>query len=167
MTIHYADWLVDESADRIWAMDQTDSSSIQARSRRAHAVQAAIALLPETEQLVVRLFYFEGRTSQQIAEQLGLDGETIEKVRQRAMRRLREKLRKFAETEFGISVQGPKCEICRSPKRSEIEALLLRRQPGEPCREIMRTLKELYGIHILSASTIVSHCKYHQRKGLK
>ncbi|MDP8973956.1 MAG: sigma-70 family RNA polymerase sigma factor [Actinomycetota bacterium] len=55
-------------------------------------IEEALAGLPEEERLVVEAFAFGGMSTREIAESLGFAMGTVQVLRRRAFRRLREKL---------------------------------------------------------------------------
>jgi RNA polymerase sigma factor (sigma-70 family) len=56
-------------------------------------LRAAILRLPKYERLVLTLAYFEDLTDPQVAQVLELDLATVQLLRERAIRRLRESLK--------------------------------------------------------------------------
>lgn len=59
---------------------------------RTLSLQAALAYLSEREQQIIRLYYWEGQSHDEIARALGLTVANVTKIRQRAIGKLRELL---------------------------------------------------------------------------
>ena len=132
-------------------------------------VQAAIERLEPDEKLVIREFWYQGRTYRQIAAGLGRPRHRIETIHRRARRKLRRLLADFVEQLWGIQPRRPrrKCMICESPFRARIDRILAARKATETWRPVMQILREDFGLHIRSPQTLISHQKFHQVLSLK
>lgn len=145
-----------------WLDHQLTESELTVRERRIEAVQSAIAALPATEQAVIRLTHFEGATAQEIAASQNLAPATVLNLHHRALKRLRKVLSPLATREFKIPAIVTNCVICSSPYRAQIDELLRSQPPGATYRSAMRTIRIKFSVNIVSAMTIVGHCKYHE-----
>lgn len=161
MTIKYSNWPAQETSEQAWEADATKSEKAD-RKRRLEAVHAALDKIPEVELRVVREHHFEGKTFAHIAEEMGVDTQTVANQFERALRRLRKLLADFAKAEYGISPIRDKCVICDSPGRESIDKLLAERKPGEELGSYMRKIRTQFGVKVVSPMTIVAHLKYHK-----
>lgn len=145
-----------------WPEDQLTESEHESRERRILAVQDAIAALPALEQSVIRLIHFEGATAPEIAASENLAPDAVLNLHNRALKLLRKALSPLATREFNIPATLTKCVICSSPNRAEIDELLRSQPPGASFRSVMRAIRINFGVNVVSAMTIVGHCKYHE-----
>ncbi len=127
-------------------------------------VQAAINRLEPDEQLVIREFWYQGKTYRQIAAGIGRPRHKIETLHRRAQRKLRRLLANFVEQMWGIrqGAAGRKCLICESPVRSTIDRIIAARDKTSTWRPVMQILREEFGLQIRSPQTLISHQKFHQ-----
>lgn len=81
-----------------WFADTTgDAFAILATSRRADAVAAAIAMLPEREQLILQLYYVDECTLEEISKLFSVTGPRICQIKKLALDHLRTLLGEWAE----------------------------------------------------------------------
>ena len=73
-------WLVPQ-------ISQTDSLDVGEWEKREH-LQQSLSRLPETDRRILELKYYNGCTSKEIAETLGIKQETVKKRQQRALKKL-------------------------------------------------------------------------------
>jgi RNA polymerase sigma factor (sigma-70 family) len=59
---------------------------------RAILLLEALAHLPDRDRRIIRLYYWEDRTHEEIARELGLSASNVAKIRQRALNKLRKRL---------------------------------------------------------------------------
>ena len=152
----------DKPVRHLWPDDQLTESEHESRERRIQAVQSAIAALPALEQTVIRLIHFEGATAPEIAASQNLAPDTVLNLHNRALKQLRKALSPLATRVFKIPATLTKCVICSSPNRAQIDELLRSQPPGASFRSVMRAIRSNFGVNVVSAMTIVGHCKYHE-----
>ncbi len=87
----------DRVADRL-ASDLPTPVEVADRAELRRLVREAIATLPERDQLIVRMYYFEERTSREIAERLGVTESRISQLHSRIRKRLGARLEAVAAT---------------------------------------------------------------------
>ncbi len=174
--ITYQDWIVeigrdpsrppapeqpDEIPDRTAREEpgQTDPRLDSIRSQ----VQKAMNALTESEQGFLIDFYFLGESYESMAARQGRAVYKLEALHQRALRKLRKSLAGLASREYGIRVEKhPRCPVCSSPHRAEIDRVIRSRKEHENWGTIMRRVRDRFGVEIRSPQTIIGHLKYHE-----
>lgn len=92
-------------ADARDSLTTVSAEEIALRALKDHPVWNALANLPEDQRLIIHLAYIEGRSSDEIAQLLGIKPATVRTRLFRARRRLREIL---GETENPIAPTRPR-----------------------------------------------------------
>ncbi len=161
MRIKFSSKLTELASRGIYETQAVEADATIARERRNDAVRRAIESLSDREQSIVRRHHFEGISFRQIADDLGVEMQSVMNCHNRALRRLRKQLMPLVEAEFGMTGPETACVICSSPHRRQIEEILGAHVRGEPYRETMRDLRRRFNVEIVSVMTIVGHCKYH------
>ena len=86
-----------DSSDQLASDEASPEAALEARELR-NRVQAAVAALPQTEQVVTRDYYFAGETQREISERLNIPLATVKKRLQYAREHLRGLITGFSET---------------------------------------------------------------------
>lgn len=155
------EWIFQSSTKSLWQEEPLNEAEQKRRERVAVAVREALGKLDTVERVVIERYHFEGESFAQIAAHLKRKQGAIVNCHRRALRSLRKHLAQFVVQEFGIRQTQPKCVICRSPERRQVEALIAAKAPEEPYGTLMRRIREQFGLQIRSPQTIVGHQKYH------
>ena len=126
------------------------------------SVRNALRRLSSNEREIVERVHYMGQTYRQISRSSGREISRLESLHRRAVRRLRRELGPLVKQLYGIeTANSPRCVICRSPLRSEIDEILEHHDQKRGWRTIMRRIESEYGIKVRSAQTLVGHRKYH------
>jgi hypothetical protein len=158
--VHH-NWVYQSIGLAVW--DQNEIS--ERRERICEAVRTEISLLSDSEREFMELYWFQGNSASEIARILQRKRYNLENLNRCIMRKLKNRLSKFVEEEFGIrSVYRSECVICCHPEIEKINQQLRSRAPDETYRRLIRLLKTDYGIDIKTPQTIIGHLKYHTRE---
>lgn len=158
--MHY-DWIYQTLREGLW---QTIEPS-ERQLRIIAAVRRELDGLTEFEREFVELFWFEGRSIAAISTLTGKPVYKLEGLCKRIIRKLKNRLSGFVESEFGLKHSvGSQCLICKHPRRDEIDRMILAKKPHQTYSSIIKTLKQDYGIIIKTPQIIIGHKKYHIRE---
>jgi hypothetical protein len=124
-------------------------------------VQLAMEKLTSNEREIVERIHYMGQTYREISEKSGRAIRRLELLHSRAIRRLRKELRPLVKELYGIEPPSPKCAICRSPMREEIDRILDEHDVRRSLRTVMRQLRDEYGLLLRTPHTLIGHKKYH------
>jgi len=128
----------------------------QSDSEIVSAVQNAIEQLPTAQREIITARFYEGLTLDQIGARLGLTRKGVLAQNYAAIRSLKYQLSSFVKAKWGIEVSGL-CRICRHPKRSEIEKMLLSKSKHETWGAFGKRLKREIGERIHPPRILISH----------
>jgi hypothetical protein len=162
--IVYQNWIVDLGHDPGLLPGQ--GSEPIANNPRAVRIEAEVcaaleSLTSDEREFIVR-FFFMGESYRVIAEQSGRAIHKLEALHKRCLRKLRSHLAAFVDTEFGLVRCGRRsCPICRSPRRGQIDCMVVERDRSATWRPVMKRLREEFAIDIKSPQTLIGHEKYH------
>ena len=151
-----------------WIYDVNRSGAFSANGQSdspaeiAEVVRDAVGRLQSTEREFVHLYWFEGRSLDEISRLLARRPHILDGIRRRCLRKLRSLLSTFAADRFGI--ESPRiagCVICNHPCRREIDAVLRARRPEETWGSVRKSLEARFGLRIPAPQTMISHIEYH------
>jgi len=147
----------------LWGEDEISGRQM----RIGQAVRLELEKLPDSEREFVELYWFQGRSTSEIARLLNCKPYNLVNLNRRIMRKLKNSLADFVEEEFRLRAdhQG-KCRICCHPDVEKINLKLKSKKPHETYRGLIRLLKTDYGIDIKTPQAIIGHLKYHLREEL-
>ena len=142
------------------------STPNQERSEREELidrqVRAAVEKLLPTEKQFVELFYFQVRSYQEIAGIMKKKTHKLQRLHQRALRRLRILLAGFVEKQFKLKLpKETNCVICESPFREELNELIKNKKEEETYSRLIKIFRQRYGINVKTPQTIIGHEKKH------
>jgi len=124
-------------------------------------VQQAMRKLTSDEREIVERIHYMGQTCREISEKSGRSVPRLESLHGRAMKRLRKELRPLVKELYGIEPPSPRCVICRSPLREEIDRMLEEHDVRRSWRTVMQRLRDEYGVRLRTPHTLIGHKKYH------
>ena len=158
--MHY-DWIYLTLREGIWQ----NGEQSERQKRIVAAVRTELDKLTEAERDFIEMFWFEGRSMAEISAVTGKPVYKLEGLNKRIIRKLKNRLAEFVESEFGLKHEvGSKCPICRHPRRDEIDRMILAKKPHQTFSSIITVLKRDYGIIIKTPQIIIGHRKYHIRE---
>jgi RNA polymerase sigma factor for flagellar operon FliA len=103
--------------------DAADGVEDQLETRELHAyLHDAVALLPERLRIVISGYFFEGRTSEEIASELGVTVSRVSQLRSDAFNLLRDGLTAQFEPADGSSAGAPVASEVSRPRKLERRA---------------------------------------------
>lgn len=125
-------------------------------------VQTALGRLTQNEREFIEQFYLRGVDYGELVRRSGRTFHNLSSLHRRALRRLRKELAGPVRQLYGIELApSPKCTICQSCHRREIDRLLQTRDRTQPWPPIMRQIRSRYKVVIKSPQTIISHERFH------
>jgi RNA polymerase sigma factor (sigma-70 family) len=125
-------------------------------------VRAAVEKLLPTERQFVELFYFQVRSYQEIAGIMKKKAHKLQRLHQRALRRLRILLADFVEKQFKLKLpKETNCMICNSPFRGELEELIKGKKEEETYSRLIKIFRQKYRIEVKTPQTIIGHERKH------
>lgn len=156
----FFDWVYDARSRSLFDNPQeTETGKLVERK-----VREAIETLDPEEQELVHLYWFEGRSINEISKTLGRRQYRIEAMHRRVLKKLKKKLSQFVSETFGIAAEtDPDCIICNHPQRAAIEQVLRKKRPDETFRGVYRELRERFGLKISTPQILIGHMKYHMK----
>lgn len=137
------------------------------------AVQSALAKLTADERELVERYLLAGQSMPELADLTGRRPHRLQTAYLRACRKLRALLTPFVVAEFsdgkeltattpdGRTESGPRCPLCLSPRRPEIDQLILARPATETWKGVIGTLRTEYGLRIATPQILIGHLRYH------
>lgn len=126
------------------------------------AVGCALEQLSDDEREFVERFYYIGQSYQRISQKSGRAIYKLEAIHKRAIKKLRKLLAPTVATMFGLTAgDNPRCVVCNSEYRGEIDRLIASREPRATWRPVIQTIKKKYGLIITTPQTLIGHRKYH------
>jgi len=159
--IIHQNWIYQTSRSGIW--DGKASSPRQERIRQA--VRGELKKLAFHEREFVELYWFQGRSLNEIAALLGKKPYKLECLNKRIRRKLRSLLADFVNSEFGLRIaEDDRCPLCSHPEKDRIDNLLKSKKPEDTFRRIIQILKTDFGIRVSTPQVIIGHLKYHIRE---
>ena len=162
--IIYRNWADNLSSSPPFEFDQSREAAEADHSADTIAVEvhAAIARLEPSERLLIERYYLQFEEFASIAESLRMSPYRLETLHARAMKKLCKLLGSFVAERFGlVQPSSTRCCICRSPRRSEIERLILSRDPKRPWKVLLKKLRTEFGISIRTYQIVQSHQRFH------
>nr|MBN2278393.1 hypothetical protein [candidate division Zixibacteria bacterium] len=159
----YCDWIVKIGVDprHRYSLPYLNNN-IQPNERVVRAVREALEHLSPLEREFIERYYFKGESYRKIALALNRRFGRMESLHRRTVGRLRKLLARFVKTEFDLENKiKAECPLCISPYRVEIDALIESKTKEETWKNIIRILKEKYGIIIQTPQILIGHHKYH------
>ncbi|MEW6052054.1 MAG: sigma factor-like helix-turn-helix DNA-binding protein [Candidatus Zixiibacteriota bacterium] len=149
-------------SERLAFTGTADSESART-ARITLAVRQALTTLTEDESEFIYKFHFEGITYREMSELTGRPVHKLEALHHRAIRKLRTKLARFVEDEFGLRrvETGRSCLICSSGRRKEIDELIESRGPCDTWKPVIRAIRDRFGLRIKTPQQLIGHEKYH------
>jgi DNA-binding CsgD family transcriptional regulator len=158
--VHY-DWIYETLRPSLWQQHESDPRQERVRE----AVQRELERLTFDEREFVELYWFQGKSTQEIGELLGRKPYKLEGLNKRIIRKLRNRLAEFVRKEFELEIEAEyDCGICEHKRRREIDKILLAKKPEETYRRIIGILKNEFGISIKTPQVIIGHIKYHTKE---
>lgn len=125
-------------------------------------VEAALKQLPEEERELIERFHFMGQSYRELSERSGRAEYRLESIHRRGLRRLRRLLAPLVKELYGLSDNSStSCPLCQSPRRAEIDRLILLKPESDTWRPTMMKLREVFGIAVRSPQMIMGHKRYH------
>lgn len=171
--IRFQEWLVElgydpdiEGSKREGGADfrTTNNECADDPARRElleESVRNALRKLTSNEREIVERVHYMGQTYRQISRKSGREITRLEALHRRAIKRLRKELAPLVKQLYGIESPIPRCVICRSPLRRELDLILENHDQKRGWGAVMRRIATEYGITIRSAQTLIGHKKYH------
>ena len=163
----YRNWIVDIGIDPAAAAVSSEGILKSDNERKGteairQAVREAMEKLNEQEREFITQFYFMGKCYREISDQSGRPIHKLEALHKRAVNKLRRKLSKFVEKQFGIVTHfSDTCPICRSESLPGINRLIAKRDKAATWKPIIKTLRERYGLKVTAPQILIGHEKYH------
>jgi hypothetical protein len=145
---------------------QHDDCEFEKNSGRAGRIGRWVAraldkLTPLEREVVIR-YFLSGQSLSDIAGQLGKDFIKTKNTYRRAVLRLRKNLAPYVRREFVLNEsETPRCCLCLSPYRAEIDALIRSKRREETWRRIIKILKSDFGLKAIAPQRLIGHRKYH------
>ena len=124
-------------------------------------VRRAMEKLTSDEREIVERMHYMGQTYRELSEKSGRAIHRLEALHSRAIRRLRKELRPLMKELYGIELPRPRCVICRSPMRREIDRILDEHDSRRSWRTVMRRVRDECGLRLRTPQTLIGHKKYH------
>lgn len=89
-TVSMFEPIFQDGTDTVCVMDQIrDSENIDSAWEQTITINEAMKKLPEREQMIINLRFFEGRTQTEIAEEIGISQAQISRLEKNALKHLR------------------------------------------------------------------------------
>lgn len=89
-TVSMFEPIFQDGTDTVCVMDQIrDSENIDSTWEQTITINEAMKKLPEREQMIINLRFFEGRTQTEIAEEIGISQAQISRLEKNALKHLR------------------------------------------------------------------------------
>ena len=163
----YRDWIVELGRDpHLIELNRFSNIPDPPSQRIVDAVRAALTRLSETERQFVELYFFRGLSLKETARVMNRRSTRMPGLCNRAIAKLKKELASFVKSEFGIETEsGRSCPLCNSPRRTEIDRLILAKLKRETWSRIIKTLKNDFGIKITTPQVLIGHRKYHIKEG--
>jgi hypothetical protein len=161
--IVYQDWIVALGRDPSLTWQEAVSSGGSYNTAIITAVGKALSSLSEEEAAFIRLFYFQGLGYREISEKTNRQIYRLEALHESAVRKLKIRLHRFLGNSFDISspVKYADCPLCNHPERGEIDRLIRTKTAAETWKRIIKTLRDEYGLSIVTPQRLIGHRKYH------
>ncbi len=163
----YRNWLVELGYDpkregRSVTGNEVDPAVPEPRSQEIERrVREALQALTSDEREIIERIHYMGQTYREISEKSGREIHRLESLHNRAIRRLRKELRPLVKELFGIDPPLPKCVVCRSPMRHEIDRIIDSHDPRRSWRAVLVQIREECGLRIRSPQMLIGHRRYH------
>lgn len=166
--IIYQNWIAEIGADphKIREVMSSDSPGLP-DDEIVRAVQKALKKLPPFQRELIERYYFDGCSCEELSRDYDFRIREIRAYLRQAIKSLKKSLNPFVKGRFGLQTDRiADCPICTSPFREEIEKLIIGRNPRETWKNVMKILRQDYGLDIKAPQTLISHKKYHIKGGL-
>ncbi len=124
-------------------------------------VSRALEVLTSDEREIVERIHFMGQSYREMSEKSGRAMHRLEALHRRAIKRLRKELRPLVKELYGIDSPLPKCVICRSPMRREIDRIIEQHDERRSWRVVIQRIRDECGVRIRTPQTLIGHRKYH------
>ncbi|PWB68993.1 hypothetical protein C3F09_10760 [candidate division GN15 bacterium] len=142
--------------------NEPEPGAVEVRSQLVkRRVREALKTLSSDEREIVERIHYMGQTYREISEKSGREIHRLESLHSRAIRRLRKELRPLVKQLYGIDPPLPKCVVCRSPMRMEIDRIIDSRDPRRSWRAVLVQIREECGLKIRSPQMLIGHKRYH------
>ena len=129
------------------------------------AVRKEVIALPESDSRVIIMYYFECRSIEEIAGEIGIGDTDIKMILRRSLLTLKSRLDKMVRARWPRRfADNPKCRICRHPQKDEIERILREKAPSESWGSVNSRLKSKLGLSFNPPSILISHMRYHMKE---
>jgi hypothetical protein len=128
------------------------------------SVCEAVKALPEDQQIIIRMYYFERASLKQIMVETGRSKSQINRALATAKTALKYSLAAIVEQrwpECGITL--PRCPLCDNPQHQEINQLISKKPKSQNWRKFNQALFQEFGLTVNPPSLIKYHIQYHQR----
>lgn len=128
------------------------------------SVRTAIKRLPQSQQTIISMYYFEDAPFEQIAIETGLSPKQIRKLLSAAKTTLKYSLRNLAINRWpSLGVILPACPICLHKRRPEIDKMIQAKPDSQSWRLFNKALFKEFGLKINPPILLKYHIEYHQK----
>jgi hypothetical protein len=128
------------------------------------SVNEAIKALPEDQQTIIRMYYFERASLKQIIAETGYTERKAIRAFAIAKTALKHSLAEIVKKRWpACKVKSSKCPICDHPRRTEIDSIILQKPKSQNWRQFNQMLFMEFGFTVNPPSLIKYHIQYHQR----
>ncbi len=160
--ILYQEWIVKLGRDPARSWQEAADTGEGYNDEIVMAVTRALETLSEEEAAMIRRFYFQGLSYQEISRITGREIYRLGALHRRALRKLTARLRPLVqETCNRDDFRKTGCPLCDHPAREEIDRLIYSKRREETWKRMIKTLRKEYALPIRSPQLIIGHLKYH------
>lgn len=127
-------------------------------------VRAAIKRLPQYQQTIITMYYFEDASFDQIVIETGLPPKQIRKLLSNAKTKLKYSLKKVAIKRWpSLETVFPTCPICLHKRRPEIDRMIRKKPCSQSWQKFNLELFNEFGLKINPPILLKYHLEYHQK----
>jgi hypothetical protein len=128
------------------------------------SVSEAIKALPEDQQTIIRMNYFERASLEQIMVETGKSKFQIDRALANAKTALKHSLAGIVQQRWPDCKNIlPLCPLCDHPRYKEIDQMISKRPKSQNWRKFNQALLREFGLTVNPPSLIKYHIQYHQR----
>jgi hypothetical protein len=128
------------------------------------SVNEAVKALPEDQQTIIRMYYFERASLKQIMVETGKSKFQVDRALANAKTALKHSLAAIVQQRWPeCNIILPRCPLCDHPRRQEIDLMISKKPKSQNWREFNQALFRKFGLTVNPPSLIMYHIQYHQR----
>jgi len=159
----YQNWIVELGFDPAkFCYKEFDITDSEKTDKAVKAVRESLDKLNDDEKEIIIHYHFMGQSYAEISEKSNREIFKLASLHNRALKKLKKKLSKFVENNYGIKSDSDiVCPICNHGRKTEINEIIFRRDRTKTWKPVLNILKDKYSIILKSPQILIGHEKYH------